>query len=123
MPTDQLTTVLTKPTDTQHEAVAAKIIPLRVERWEAVERVVVRTHYDQGRHFLKVALPAVPVAVFTLVFLLCYCIAATDATRVNRPIDPAPPFFGSLIITIIISALCASIYSGYRHVTGLNNAE
>lgn len=101
--------------------VPAKIIPLRANLNLAQMPDLPTVRLDHGRHFLKVTLPAVPVAVFTLAFLLSYFIGATDATRAGQRIDPVPALIGSLALTAVISALCISIYSGFRHVAGLQD--
>jgi hypothetical protein len=113
---EEVSSLITSTTHTQ----SAKIIPLRIDRWSHVEALTPSVRADHGRHFLKVTLPSIPVAVFTLAFLLSYCLEATNATHAGRPIDPAPALLGSLAITAVISALCISIYSGFRHVAGLD---
>lgn len=98
-----------------------KIIPLRRDGWLVAEtfRAPVADR-ERGRHFLKVTLPAIPVAIFTLTFLLGYFLGAGNMNA-PRVIDPVPALGMALVLTGVVSLLCVAIYSGYRHVTGLNN--
>ncbi len=91
-----------------------KIIQFRAP---ATEEPAPPSVQERGRHFLKFALPAIPVAVFTSVFLLCYSVEAADATSAGRVIDPAAPLLGALGVTLLISVLCIAIYEIYRRIT------
>ena len=99
----------------------AKIIPLHRDAWfiEAVNRYI--PDVERGRHFLKVTLPAIPVAVFTLAFLFGYVMTILGASGHSRAIDPTPALVGSLIITFVVTLLCAAIYRGYCHIAGIDN--
>ncbi len=99
----------------------AKIIPLFRDRWLLNDSPQPGAQIEHARHFLKVTLPAIPVAVFTMAFLICYFVSASDATKSGHTIDPTPAIIGSVTITTIVSALCMSIYQGFRHVAGLRN--
>lgn len=111
----------------QHEHIAAppsaKIIPLRPESWLLAERDSFAPPAERGRHFLKVTLPAIPVAVFTLTFLSCYALEASDATQAGRAIDPLPVLLSTIGLTIVVGGLCALIYRGYRHIAGLPDRD
>ncbi len=100
---------------------SAKIIPLRRDAWfiEAARRYI--PDAERGRHFLKVTLPAIPVAVFTLAFLFGYVMTILGAAGNPHAIDPTPALIGALVITLLISLLCAVIYRGYRHVAGIDD--
>ncbi|MBA3825321.1 MAG: hypothetical protein H0X24_15660 [Ktedonobacterales bacterium] len=99
----------------------AKIIPLRRDAWfiEAAQRYI--PDAERGRHFLKVTLPAIPVAVFTLAFLFGYVMTILGAAGNPHNIDPTPALIGALIITLVITLLCGVIYRGYRHVAGIDD--
>lgn len=102
----------------------AKIIPLRRDGWLVVEQAVrASSPAERGRHFLKVTLPAIPVVVFLLTFLLCYAMEASDASRVGRAINPLPTLLGALALAGILLGVCALIYHGYRQVTDLVNTR
>jgi hypothetical protein len=104
-------------------ATMAKIIPIRRDAW-LVSGIwqAPATDRERGRHFLKVTLPAIPVAVFTLTFLLGYFLGAGDLAH-PRFADPLPVLLTAIILTAVVSGLCVAIYSGYKHVTGLTEAE
>jgi hypothetical protein len=99
----------------------AKIIPLRRDAWfiEAAERYI--PDAERGRHFLKVTLPAIPVAVFTLSFLFGYVMSIVGAEGKAPAIDPTPALIGAFIITLVVTLLCGAIYRGYRHVAGIDD--
>jgi hypothetical protein len=105
----------------QHEAPAvgkttAKILPLRRDAWYLASIANAISDAERGRHFLKVTLPAIPVAVFTLTFLFGYLVSVVTSPIVS----PLAALIGATAITILISLLCIGIYSGYRHVARLN---
>ncbi len=99
----------------------AKIIPLRRDAWfiEAAQRYI--PDAERGRHVLKVTLPAIPVAVFTLAFLFGYIMTILGAAGNVHAIDPTPALIGAFIMTLIITLLCGVIYRGYRHVAGIDD--
>ncbi|MBF6592553.1 MAG: hypothetical protein IVW57_18740 [Ktedonobacterales bacterium] len=100
----------------------AKIIPIRRDAWLLAEsRPLPVADRERGRHFLKVTLPAIPVAVFTLTFLLAYFLRAGDGSAQNGFIDPLPALLMALMLTGVMCVLCAAIYSGYKHVTGISD--
>ena len=99
---------------------ATKVIPLYREAWLAdIYKHSLAPANERGRHFLKVTLPAIPVTVFTLTFLLIYFIGAIDATSNHRPMDPIPALIGASGMAIIVGGLCMAIYVGFLHVVGL----
>lgn len=105
----------------RHEAPAmgttsAKIIPLRRDAWYVSAIANAISDAERGRHFLKVTLPAIPVAVFTLTFLFGYLLSVATAPEVS----PVAALIGAFAITLLISLLCIAIYGGYRHVARLN---
>ncbi len=118
-------TMLDQRRQREEFSIAAKIIPLRTEEWLRREGFPpILAPAEQGRHFLKITLPAIPIAVFTLTFLLAYFIEANDAIgHGGSTIDPLPALLGSLALTAVVAALCASIYSAYCHVTGIRNLQ
>jgi hypothetical protein len=97
----------------------AKIIPLRRGEWLIVPPTL--SEAERGRHFLKVTLPAIPVAVFTLTFLFGYLLSVSGHTSFG--VDPTPALIGAFLITMLVSLLCAFIYTGFRHVAGLYHEE
>ena len=102
---------------------SAKIIPLRPDTWLVESATEVAAEIERGRRYLKLTLPSIPVAVFTLTFLLCYLIEANDSLGSERPLDPAPALLSAGLMTMLVGGLCAGIYSGFRHVTGLRDRE
>ena len=102
----------------------AKIIPLYRDAWlqSGVYRRLLNPS-ERGRHFLKVTLPAIPITVFTLTFLLVYFVDGIDALRMRHSIDPMPALVSALGMAIIVGTLCTAIYSGFRHVAGLMDEE
>ncbi len=101
------------------ERTPAKIIPLRRDPWYMAAVAAYISDAERGRHFLKVTLPALPVAVFTLTFLFGYLLALFTNDGARSGVDPLPALIGALAITALTSLLCIAIYSGYRHVAGL----
>jgi len=99
----------------------AKIIPIHRDTW--VMQRSLASASERGRHYLKVTLPAIPVLVFTMTFLMIYFIEVGDAAQMHEPINPAPALLGALMITFAVAALCAAIYTGFRHVAGLADEE
>ncbi len=67
---------------------------------------------QQIRRFLKVALPSIPVAAFSVSFLYAYIVQASADLAENRPINEARPFLGALLVAGIVSMLCIFIYHG-----------
>ena len=97
----------------------AKIIPLHPGEWLRTSAAL--SDAERGRHFLKVTLPAIPIVVFTLTFLFGYAMNFVGKTTYNS--DPTPALIGAFLITMLVCLLCAGIYSGFRQVAGLRNAE
>jgi hypothetical protein len=102
---------------------AAKIIPLRRDSWYMAAVAAYISDAERGRHFLKVTLPALPVAVFTLTFLFGYLLGLINSDGARTGSDPLPALIGALAITAITSLLCVAVYSGYRHVAGLRGEQ
>ncbi len=98
----------------------AKIIPLYRDAWlqSGIYRQLLNPS-ERGRHFLKVTLPAIPITVFTLTFLLVYFVDGIDAMQMRHSINPMPALIGASGMAIIVGTLCTAIYSGFRHVAGL----
>jgi hypothetical protein len=105
--------------EASNAAPPAKIIPLRRDAWYLAAVAAHISDAERGRHFLKVTLPAIPVAVFTLTFLFGYLLSLTAGTGTVHGANPLPALVGALALTVIISFLCIAIYGGYRHVAGL----
>jgi hydrogenase/urease accessory protein HupE len=94
----------------------AKIIPLRRDAWYLSAIANAISDAERGRHYLKVTLPAIPVAVFTLTFLFGYMVSVASMPSPS----PLAALIGAFAITTLISLLCIGIYSGYRHVARLS---
>lgn len=68
------------------------------------------TREQQVRRFLKILLPSIPVVAFSVDFLYAYIAQASADLAANRPIDGARPFFGALLVALMMSLLCIFIY-------------
>lgn len=103
--------------------VQGKVLPFRVGHWTEAhaETATESQPAERGRHYLKIALPAVPVAVFTLSFIICYVVGISASN--GQTIDPLPALLGSLVMTSIIGVLCIAIYIGYLGVTGFGDRQ
>ncbi len=66
----------------------------------------------QARRFLKVLLPSIPVAAFSIDFLYAYITQASADLANNRPIDATHPFYGALLLALVLSLMCIFIYHG-----------
>jgi len=70
------------------------------------------TREHQARRFLKILLPSIPVVAFSVDFLYAYIAQASADLAENRPIDGARPFFGAMLVALVMSVLCIFIYHG-----------
>ncbi len=100
---------------------SAKIIPLRRDTWYMAAVAAYISDAERGRHFLKVTLPAIPVAVFTLTFLFGYILSLAAGPATTSGANPLPALIGALALTLLVSFLCVAIYGGFRHVAGLTD--
>ncbi len=100
---------------------SSKIVALQRPWWgnSLVEPDVVVVR-DRGRHFLKIALPAIPVTVFSFTFLMLYVIDAQNDLINNLSINPLPALFCAVLLTMMVSGICAVIYVGYLQTTKLH---
>ncbi len=99
----------------------SKIIPLRPERWHLVmEGMASDSTSERARHFLKITLPAVPIASFMLTFLLSYALVASAATSAGHAINPLPALLSALAVASVTGALCRGIYAGFCQISGLD---
>ena len=74
--------------------------------------VPVSTRGNQARRFLKVLLPSIPLAAFSIDFLYAYITQASADLADNRPIDATHPFYGALLLALVLSLMCIFIYHG-----------
>jgi hypothetical protein len=109
-------------TDATDQTPSAKIIPLRPDYHPPIAPPGDLAS-ERGRRFLKITLPAIPVAVLTVTFLLVYAISARDAMLARRAINPLPAVICTLALTALTAGLCGIIYAGFRQVTGLSDAS
>lgn len=95
-----------------------KIVPLQRPWWgSSLVETDVAMMRERGRHFLKIALPAIPVTVFSFTFLMVYIFDAQNDLLNNVSINPLPALFGAIMLTIMVCAVCVAIYIGYLQAT------
>jgi hypothetical protein len=82
--------------------------------WSAPESISTREY--QARRFLKVLLPSIPLAAFSIDFLYAYITQASADLADNRPIDATHPFYGALLLALTISLMCIFIYHGVMKI-------
>ena len=70
------------------------------------------TREYQARRFLKVLLPSIPLAAFSIDFLYAYITQASADLAENRPIDATHPFYGALLLALVLGLMCIFIYHG-----------
>ncbi len=70
------------------------------------------TREHQIKRFLKVLLPSIPLIAFSVDFLYAYIAQASADLAANRPIAAERPFFGALLLALVMSLLCIFIYHG-----------
>lgn len=70
------------------------------------------TREYQARRFLKVLLPSIPLAAFSIDFLYAYITQASADLADNRPIDATRPFYGALLLALVLGLMCIFIYHG-----------
>jgi hypothetical protein len=101
---------------------SAKIIPLYYQDSGIYETDKDTSNAgERGRHYLKIVLPAIPIAVLTLTFLIDYLIEVGDAILSKRTINPETPILATIVITAVVSFLCIVIYIGYQRITGTDH--
>ena len=74
------------------------------------------TREHQVRRFLKVLLPSIPVIAFSIDFLYTYISQASIDLADDRPIDATHPFFGALLLALVLGLLCIFIYHGVLRI-------
>ncbi len=74
------------------------------------------TKEHQVRRFLKVLLPSIPLVAFSIDFLYAYIAQASADLADDRPIDATHPFFGALLLALVLSLLCIFIYHGVLRI-------
>ena len=78
--------------------------------WSVPDNTGAREH--QARRFLKVLLPSIPLVAFSIDFLYAYITQASADLADNRPIDATHPFYGALVLALVLGLMCIFIYQG-----------
>jgi|GEM_PF-3450001 len=102
----------------------SKVTPIHSDfSISSIQEIASFSAIQRGRHYLKVMLPAIPVATFILTFLVGYLTEVKNASANNRPIDPSVAMAGAIGLTIVMGLICTIIYMGFRQVTGLTDSR
>ncbi|HEY7350574.1 MAG TPA: hypothetical protein VH599_19855 [Ktedonobacterales bacterium] len=80
------------------------------------------TREQHARRFLKVLLPSIPLIAFSVDFLYAYIAQASADLAANRPINAERPFFGALLLALVMSLLCIFIYHGVLKIFAENQS-